>query len=114
MSQSLYLVSIILLPLVACGGGISVSDIQGNGAASSLVGETVTVEGIVTGDFQDNDADDSGDLGGFFLQAARADSDTSTSDGVFVFDRRNAANSFRHFGINFEPVEEFLCKRTTK
>ena len=91
MSRSLYLVSIILLPLVACGGGISVSDIQGNGPASSLVGETVTVEGIVTGDFQDNDADDSGDLGGFFLQAERADSDASTSDGVFVFDGRNAA-----------------------
>jgi predicted extracellular nuclease len=91
MNRFLFLSGIIMLPLVACGGGISISDIQGNGPASSMVGETVTIEGIVTGDFQDNDADDSGDLGGFFLQAELADSDASTSDGVFVFDGKNAA-----------------------
>ncbi len=91
MIRSLYLSSIVLLSLTAYGGGISISDVQGSGPESTMVGETVTVEGIVTGDFQDNDADDSGDLGGFFLQAERADSDASTSDGVFVFDGRKAA-----------------------
>jgi len=89
MSRFLFFSGVILLPLVACGGEISVSDIQGDGPASSLVGEIVTVEGIVTGDFQDNDADDSGDLSGFFLQAEQADSDASTSDGLFVFDGEN-------------------------
>ncbi len=106
MNRSLYLTSIILLPLAACGGdsdapaaalpvdspgGISISDVQGNGPASSLAGKTVTVEGVVTGDFQDNDAGDSGDLDGFFIQSEHADSDAATSDGVFVFNGKNAA-----------------------
>ena len=55
--------------LAACGGGggggtvnppppppptnVSVSDIQGSGSASPLQGQTVTVRGQVTGDFQD-------------------------------------------------------------
>jgi len=91
MIRSLYLSSIVLLSLTAYGGGISISDVQGSGPESTMLGETVTVEGIVTGDFQGNGAGDSGDLGGFFVQAELADSDTSTSDGVFVFDGKNAA-----------------------
>ena len=110
MNRSTYLISVILLPLAACGGesgvpsvsppvdgsaGVSISDVQGNGPTSLLVGETVTVEGVVTGDFQDDDAEDSGDLGGFFLQAELADSDAATSDGVFVFDGKNAATEVK-------------------
>ncbi|MCX8097609.1 MAG: ExeM/NucH family extracellular endonuclease [Casimicrobiaceae bacterium] len=55
--------------------------VQGSGAASPLVGQTVTVEGIVTGDFQA-----SGQLGGFFIQEpdALADGDPMTSEGIFV------------------------------
>jgi uncharacterized protein len=56
---------------------IPVHDIQGNGAASPLVGNVVTTSGIVTG-VRSN---------GFFLQApdAEADPDPNTSEGVFVF-----------------------------
>lgn len=62
-----------------------ISTVQGPAEASSLAGQTVTVEAIVTADFQD--AADS-DLGGFFLQeeASDGDGDDATSEGVFVFE----------------------------
>ena len=62
--------------------------IQGSGAASPLVGSSVRIEGIVTGDFQSGDADASRDLRGFYVQEepADADGDPATSDGIFVFE----------------------------
>ncbi|MBD2042169.1 ExeM/NucH family extracellular endonuclease [Microcoleus sp. FACHB-672] len=55
-------------------------DIQGSGAASSLVGNTVTTQGVVVGDFQG-----SAGLNGFFIQDAAGDGNAATSDGIFVF-----------------------------
>ena len=89
----------ILGALAACGGGGSssasappaaaglteIGGIQGVGAASPVAGATVTLEAVVTGDFQDNDSDTSRNLGGFYVQGA-PDGDPSTSDGIFVFD----------------------------
>ncbi|WP_185984144.1 ExeM/NucH family extracellular endonuclease [Aureimonas mangrovi] len=65
-----------------------ISAIQGSGAASPMVGQTVTVEAIVVGDFQDGDADAGRDMRGFFLQHEQADwdDDASTSEGIFVFE----------------------------
>ena len=60
-------------------------EIQGSGATSPLDGQAVTAQGIVTGDFQDGDADDSRNLGGFYVQGA-ADGNAATSDGIFIFD----------------------------
>jgi len=89
--------------LAACGGsgGSSITNppppppgntgvtaiyaVQGNGAVSPLVGQSVTIEGVVIGDFQDNDADVTRNLGGFYLQNV-PDADFDTSDGIFVFD----------------------------
>ncbi len=64
-----------------------ISTIQGSGSASSLVGQTVTVEAIVVGDFQNGDADVKRNLNGFYLQeeASDADGSASTSEGIFVF-----------------------------
>jgi predicted extracellular nuclease len=50
----------------------------------------VTVDGFVTGDFQDNDSDTSQNLGGFYIQDA-PDADVAGSNGVFVFDGDNPA-----------------------
>ena len=90
-----------MLMLGACGGGSSgggaaptlppqqditpVTEVQGSGSASPLEGQTVTVRGLVTGDFQENDADDLSNLGGFYLQGI-PDGDLATSEGIFVFD----------------------------
>jgi predicted extracellular nuclease len=98
---------LIAASLAACGGsgGASIAspppplppdnvgitpiyDVQGSGVASPLVGQSITIEGIVTGDFQDNDADVNRNLGGFYLQGV-SDADLNTSDGIFVFDGSN-------------------------
>lgn len=54
-----------------------IHDIQGNGASSPLVGNIVTIRGIVTG-VKSN---------GFFVQEedAELDADPNTSEGIFVF-----------------------------
>lgn len=67
-------------------GSTDISAVQGAAATSPLDGQQVTIEGIVTGDFQDNDADTASNLGGFFVQAEMPDGDATTSDGIFVFD----------------------------
>jgi hypothetical protein len=55
----------------------AIHDVQGSGASSPLVGQAVTVEGLVTARRSN----------GFFLQApdAEADADPMTSEGIFVF-----------------------------
>ena len=54
--------------------------VQGSGFESPLKDTEVTVEGVVTGDFQL-----SSQLRGFYLQDSLGDGDPATSDGVFVF-----------------------------
>lgn len=68
-------------------GVTKISAIQGEGAASDMVGQTVTVEAIVIGDFQNGDADDSRNLGGFYIQEEKFDEDGNplTSEGIFVY-----------------------------
>ncbi|HAV77211.1 MAG TPA: hypothetical protein DCX53_07645 [Anaerolineae bacterium] len=65
-----------------------IHDVQGNGAASPLVGQTVVIDGIVVGDFQDGASGVNGDLNGFHVQEedADADADPMTSEGIFIFD----------------------------
>lgn len=91
--------------LSACGGGSSgagtsstvpppagstpIAAIQGNAASSPLEGQIVTIGAIVSGDFQDNDADTLSNLGGFYVQQENSDGVAATSDGLFVFDGSN-------------------------
>ncbi len=56
-----------------------IAEVQGSGASTPVAGQSVRVEGVVTGDFQGATG-----LGGFFLQDATPDADPATSDGVFV------------------------------
>jgi len=65
-----------------------IHDVQGAGNASPLAGQTVTIQGVVVGDFQENDGDAfNSDLDGFYVQEQQAeyDADPLTSEGVFVF-----------------------------
>lgn len=59
-----------------------VHQVQGSGTVSPLEGNTVTVEGIVVGDYQK-----SSELSGFFVQEEDTDTDAdpSTSEGIFVY-----------------------------
>jgi uncharacterized protein len=64
-----------------------IHEIQGSGTVSPMVGELVVIEGVVVGDFQNNDQPDDGNLNGFYVQEADAntDDDELTSEGIFVF-----------------------------
>lgn len=57
-----------------------IAEVQGDGDATPLAGQTVRVEGIVTGDFQED-----GQLRGFFFQDPTPDRDPRTSEGLFAF-----------------------------
>ena len=59
---------------------VEIGGVQGPGATSPLAGETVTVQGVVVGDFQAGNQ-----LGGVFIQDPDGDGDAATSDGIFVF-----------------------------
>ncbi|WP_108259976.1 ExeM/NucH family extracellular endonuclease [Mangrovicoccus ximenensis] len=60
----------------------TIGEVQGTGAESAMLGQQVTVTGIVVGDY-----DDAGELNGFYLQSAygETDGDDATSDGIFVY-----------------------------
>ena len=61
------------------GAVTAISAVQGAGATSPLVGQQVTVEGVVVGDYQG-----AGQLGGFFVQSTTPDDDPLTSEGLRV------------------------------
>ncbi|MBA3531801.1 MAG: ExeM/NucH family extracellular endonuclease [Ardenticatenales bacterium] len=83
-----------LLPITAtpnssCTGAYTpIYQIQGSGSSSPLSGSTVTLEGIVTGDYQG-----SGALSGFFAQDLISDGNIATSDGVFIYDTATFATN---------------------
>jgi predicted extracellular nuclease len=64
-----------------------IHEIQGSGTVSALDGQTVTIEGVVTGDFQTGSGTN-GDLNGFYVQEEDSDRDgnAATSDGIFIND----------------------------
>jgi uncharacterized protein len=59
-----------------------ISIVQGASTTSSMVSQTVTVRGVVVGEFQNQSATQ---LNGFFMQQAVPDTDPLTSEGIFVF-----------------------------
>lgn len=66
-----------------CGADArNISEIQGDGTSSALVGQTVTVEGIITLDSRHR-----GGWRGFYLQQADGETDDNprTSDALFVY-----------------------------
>jgi len=70
-----------------CGDAYTpIYSIQGSGAASPLVGTTVSTEGVVVGDFQ------VGGKNGYYIQEPTADADPLTSNGIFVYNTAVAVN----------------------
>ena len=59
-----------------------IHDIQGTGASSPMVGIAVSIEGIVSADYQG-----AGQFGGYYVQEEDEDADANpaTSEGIFVF-----------------------------
>ncbi|MEM9304600.1 MAG: ExeM/NucH family extracellular endonuclease [Pseudomonadota bacterium] len=78
-----------------CGAPATlISAVQGSGTASPIVGQIVTIEGVVVGDFQDRSSN------GFFVQeeSADEDGDPSTSEGLFIFEGGNSVD------VDFEDI----------
>jgi uncharacterized protein len=78
---------VVVLP--TCTANISpiapltdITTVQGNTSTSALVSQTVTVRGVVVGEFQNQTKTQ---LNGFFMQQAVPDADPLTSEGIFVF-----------------------------
>ncbi|XKH02278.1 ExeM/NucH family extracellular endonuclease [Marinobacter nauticus] len=70
-----------------CGDpATSIHRVQGSGARSPLVGNTVTVEGVLTHDARGPDG-----FHGFYLQQpdAEADNDPATSEALFVYTQKH-------------------------
>lgn len=98
MSRFPYSSLLLILLSAGCNGGdaaatasidapaIPIPNIQGTADSSPYTGQNVTVVGVVTGDFQNEDPDASSNLGGFFIQASNPDGISATSEGLFVFD----------------------------
>lgn len=66
-----------------CGNGaVKLSDVQGSGASSPMVGQTVTVEGVIT-----LDSRQPGGWRGFYLQQPDHETDENprTSDALFIY-----------------------------
>lgn len=59
----------------------SICQIQGNGAASTYEGQTVTTEGLVTALFTG-----AGSVNGYFIEQPDCDMNPATSNGIFVYD----------------------------
>lgn len=83
---NLFLIANALLATTAtgrCNGPVTpIAEVQGRGEQSSLSGQTLWLEGIVTASYQGP-----AELGGFFMQQedAQTDGDPTTSEAIFVF-----------------------------
>ncbi|MDO9193667.1 MAG: hypothetical protein Q7U12_12285, partial [Undibacterium sp.] len=64
---------------------LAINAVQGTSETSPLLGQLVSVRGVVTGDFQA-----SNQLKGFFIQQVITDKDAQTSEGIFVYAPVNA------------------------
>ncbi len=97
-------------PDAARSAALSIAEVQGDGRRSPVEGSDVTVTGVVTGDFQGRGSGGSGNLDGFFLQSEIPDSDSRTSDGIFVFDGPNSRTDVSRgdrVRVRGEVVEHF-------
>lgn len=59
---------------------VTIAEIQGTGAASPLVNDTVATEGVVTAAFP------TGGFNGFYIQTGGEDTTPGASDGIFVYE----------------------------
>lgn len=72
------LASITATPAMA-STHIPIADVQGPGASTPLLNQSVTVQGVVVADHR------AGGYGGFYIQTPGADTTPGVSDGLFVY-----------------------------
>ncbi len=78
---------------------LTIMKIQGNSWSSPYEGWEVWTEGVVTADYQWEDAR------GFFIQDPEGDGDPTTSDGLFIYERYNPVNLGDYVQVRGEVQE---------
>ena len=73
------------LPAACSQAATPIAQVQGSADVTPLLGSTVTVQGVVVGDYEGA----SPALRGFFLQSLEADGNPATSDAIFIFNGAN-------------------------
>lgn len=73
------------LPEACSQAATPIASVQGNGATTPLSTTTVTVQGVVIGDFEGATPGQRG----FYIQSLVPDGDPATSEGIFVFNSAN-------------------------
>ena len=91
------------VPVLACNQGFTaIGEVQGTTDTSPLVGQEVIVEGVVIGDYQNDDQ-----LKGFFIQSEIADSDPMTSEALFVYNTSFDVNAGDLVQIRANVAEQY-------
>jgi len=87
----------------ACGqSATDITEVQGNTVTSALVGQTVTVEGVLT-----QDSRQTGGFSGFYLQQANTPADSSRSSALFVYTRHKGGRSGQHLRVTGKVAEHY-------
>ncbi|MES2717105.1 MAG: ExeM/NucH family extracellular endonuclease [Pseudomonadota bacterium] len=73
------------LPAACAEPSTPIAAVQGSGATTPLAGSTVTVQGVVVGDYEGATPGQRG----FYLQSLVGDGNPATSDGIFIFNGGN-------------------------
>lgn len=96
-------------------GILPIGQVQGEGAESPLVGQTVTIRGWVTGAFQGTETGRV-QFGGFYVQDA-GDGNAATSDGIFIYapdaDERSVGDEVQITGKVVEAFGQTQINPTT-
>jgi hypothetical protein len=87
----------------SCGQSATViTEVQGNTDTSTLVGQTVTVEGVLTWDSRQ-----AGGFSGFYLQQAKTPTDSTRSSALFVYTRYKGGRSGQRLRVTGKVKEHY-------
>ncbi len=88
-----------------CGDAfIPIYQVQGSAAVSPFVGQVISTEGVVVGDFQTSSYV-GGTKNGFFIQEPVGDGNLQTSDGLFVYSYLLDVKAGDHVRVRGQVVE---------
>ena len=107
LACTLLYAGVVPAKVVAGEASMAIGEVQGRDVRSPREGQSVVVEGVVTGNF-------SSGLGGFFMQDA-GDGDARTSDAVFVVHAEDALPTLRagdRVRVHGEVVEDSADNRS--
>ena len=103
----LFCCSVLVFPALAaansCGQSATVmTEVQGHTDTSALVGQTVTVEGVLT-----QDSRQAGGFSGFYLQQANTPIDSTRSSALFIYTRHKGGLSGQRLRVTGNVKEHY-------